>query len=766
MGHRNSLFISCVVLLAVLFTIRPLSWVVHKDLLVNRAGFSHAVFGSRRELLRLSLSSDDKYRLWTPLSEISPAMIEATLSQEDSWFYFHPGINPVAIARAVFLTYLRGARSGGSTITMQLVRLRYGLYTRSLWGKVKQIFLALSLEAVFTKNELLEAYLNLAPYGSNIEGVGAAARIYYGKSAKDLSQAEGVTLSVIPQFPAKRVPVLKLDNTVDQSSLVNAKTRLIARLAGGENKLIQQVYAIRGRKDLPDEAPHFVERMLREHQNEPVIQTTLDMSAQKHVERLIEQFVERNDKLGIKNASVLVVEAKSMQVKAYVGSAHSRDESIQGYVDGIIARRSPGSALKPFVYALALQKGLIHPGSILKDTSFTKSNYNPENFEKDFVGPISATDALIRSRNIPAVSLLNQLSPEFFYQFLENAGIGGLKEQSFYGLSLVLGGVEVRMDEMAKLYAMLANGGILQDLKLTSHDTGTAPKQILSHEASRLVLEMLSENPRPSQMFDSLHKASQLTIPWKTGTSFSFRDAWAVGIVGQYVLVVWIGNFDGKPNPSFVGRDAAGPLFFSIADALSAEEPLTEGWRMGDVRIKKVHVCAVSGELPGPFCHHLKNSWFIPGVSPIHTCQIHRRVFVDRNRGVTTCDQSHDRGKEEILEFWPSDLLQLYKSAGLPRAEPPSIAPECSGVQSTGQTPLITSPDAHIRYILHGKHDKIPLHSVIDADSKRSFWFVDDALVGEVATGDTLFWEAHAGEFLVRVVDEQGRSNEVMLHIE
>ena len=745
--------------------IRPLSFVLPRSLLVNKTGFSQAIYDRQGTLLRFSLSSDEKFRIWTPLHEIPESVQQATLAQEDAWFYFHLGVNPFSLVKALFSTMSSGKKIGGSTITMQLARLRFGIRTRSILGKIKQIIAAIGLELTFSKNEIMEAYLNLAPYGGNIEGVGAASQIYFGKIPSRLTNAESYTLSVVPQHPNQRAPNKK----AGLIEIAAARERLLKR--ADENSPTaeesERVISNTTKKDLPFFAPHFTQRLLKSFPLESRIKSSLDLGIQRRIERITWQFIEKNKKIGIQNASVMILEYTSMKVRGYVGSAEFFNDQILGQVDGVSARRSPGSALKPFVYGLALDQGLIHPGSMLKDTSFSKAAYNPENFDREFMGPLSATEALIRSRNLPAVFLLNQLSTETFYNFLQRTGVGQLKEPKFYGLSLVLGGVEVRMDELSKMYAMLANGGVLRPLHFLESENDISQKgsQLLSPEAAFLTLKMLEENPRPSDMVDSTSTKRNFSVPWKTGTSFGFRDAWAVGIVGEYIVAVWIGNFDGKSNPAFIGREAAGPLFFNIADSLDANTRLFDSWSRPGLNIRKVNVCSVSGELPGPFCKTLKASWFIPGKSPIHTCEIHREITVDQKTGLRLCLHSHEEGIKEIFEFWPSDLLKLFRDAGIARRVPPAFSSECRADRGVGMNPLISSPDAHLEYVVSDQRTTVPLSAITDAESKKVYWFVDDSLVGVAAPGETFLWAAPSGTFLVRAVDEQGRANAVTVTV-
>ena len=750
---------SIVAILAVVWVLLGLQ---PKPLLVNKAGFSQAVYGSDGHLLRLTLSSDEKYRLWVPLSQIPPTMIEATLLQEDAWFRWHDGVNPVSLMRAFGATYLSGGRRiGGSTITMQLSRNRFGIDSRTLHGKIQQIVRAIELERFYSKDEILEAYLNIAPYGGNIEGVAAASLVYFHEPPKQLSLAQALTLAVIPQSPSRRNPLRRSGHDVlDKARLRIGALWASTHPSSNPNPGVTMLVHAANRSELPHRAPHLVDRVLAISDSGHVT-STLDPGLQNLLELHLKTFIERSQRLGIHNGAVILLDYRTMQVKGYVGSANYFENQIDGQVNGLLGRRSPGSALKPFIYALAIDQGLIHPRTMLKDTAIRIAAYNPENYDHDFLGPIDATSALVRSRNVPAIEVTNMLRPPGLYGFLKKAGIKNLRDESFYGLALALGGAEVSMEELAGLYAMLANGGELRPLVVTTSPTAAAgnPLRLLSPEASYSVLEMLRENPRPSDDFTTSQVPNAPAIPWKTGTSFGLRDAWAVGIVGPYVLGVWIGNFDGTPNANFIGREAAGPLFFHIADALRARGPLREAIVHKHLNLKRIKVCALSGQLPGPYCDHLKETLFIPGKSPITTCAIHRGIPIDNHSGLRACQGNTGGVTTRTYEFWPSDLLKLFRSAGLERKMPPALDPACRRFAGDGAPPMISSPNRGIAYsITPDGGTEIPFAAITDADSRVVYWFVDDQLVGTSRSGESYMWKARPGSFLVRAIDQQGRA--------
>jgi penicillin-binding protein 1C len=746
---------------------------------------SIAVYDKDHRLLRLSLSDDDKYRLWIPLKEISPILVEAMLLHEDRHFYHHFAVNPVALLRGVYVTYLSGARRvGGSTISMQVARLHYRIPSRTLRGKVTQILRAVELELRYSKDELLEAYLNLVPFGKNIEGVGAASLIYFGKPARKLQLFEAMTLAVIPQSPLRRAPARgEAEEAAAGQALLHARSALYAKwvsyhpAAARDEALMRLPVSLRDIGRLPFFAPHAVESILAAEsrsgsQGKNEIVTTLDLSLQQIVERQLKGYVARNRRIGIQNATAMLVDVRDLGVRAVVGSADFLNAAIEGQVNGALARRSPGSTLKPFIYALGIDQGVIHPLTMLKDAQTAFGAYSPENFDGRFAGPLSAKDALLRSRNIPALWVASKLTNPSFYAFLKSAGISHLRSEEHYGLSLVLGGGEVSMEELAMLYAALGNRGVLRPLRYRQSDPEVPGVRVLSDEASFMTVEMLKDNPRPDNGPSAIGGGAPHWVvepyraAWKTGTSYGFRDAWTAGILGPYVLLVWIGNFNGEGNPAFVGVSAAAPLFFSVADALYAKlRDLSEPPRPLPKNLSRVPVCAVSGQIPSKYCAHKKTTWFIPGRSPIDVCQIHRPVLVDDRSGKQVCRAAGHATHVEVFEFWPSDLLRLFQQAGLPRRTPPMEQGEgcdLTGLASRGTPPRITSPLRGVVYTLRpgvDEHDTIALQAITDADTEEVFWFVGGSLLGKAKSGTALPWRPGPGKYVVRAVDDHGRSD-------
>jgi penicillin-binding protein 1C len=744
-----------------------------KPPLLDGISFSQSVRDRNGKLLRVTLSADQKFRLRTPLHEISPALIDATVHYEDKYYQRHPGINPVALLRSVLNLRPGHAHNGASTITMQLARLRCHLKTRTISGKLTQMLRALELERHYSKSEILEAYLNLAPYGRNIEGVGAASQIYFGKTAAHLTRPESISLSVIPQSPTRRALLVNRDNASLNAALSRLGTRE-DRLAQsqGDSFTLARDFRPRALGEHKLLAPHFVQQVLTmvgsvrcanrtPQRGVPTqIVTTLDLAKQQLIERRIADYVRTNRGRGIRNAAALLVDTRNMDVLAQVGSADFFNAEIQGQVDGTCAPRSPGSTLKPFVYALALEQGLIHPSSILSDAPHRFADYNPENFDREFAGPIHASDALARSRNLPAVELASHLRHPTLYEFLRGAGIKLPRSEPLYGLTLPLGGAEVTMEDLVRLYAALANNGELRPLRRTSRDPSAArSRSVMMPEAAFLTLEMLNL-PRPE--FGRAYSDQAAPVFWKTGTSHGFHDAWSIAVFNHYVLAVWIGNFNGRGNGTFVGRIAAAPLLFQIIDSLRLSWPEQNQPHLPPpgANLKRVSFCAVSGDLPGPHCTQQVEGWFIPGISPIKPCDVHQEVLVDAVSGLRVArDDGTRQLRHEVYEFWPTELLSIFRRAGVPRKLPPPFLPGTTAefVARSGNAPRIVSPSDGQK-ILPAAAGTIPLQARADADVREIYWFAGKTFIGRAPPQEVISWKASSGRYELIALDDHGRS--------
>lgn len=720
--------------------------------------YSRAIYDRHGALLRLTLSVDEKYRKFTKLKNISPFVQEAILIREDRFFYFHPGVNPVALFKAI--ASLPGGRRGASTITMQTARLLYHLETRTIPGKLFQILCAFYLEFAYSKEQILEAYLNLIPLGQNIEGVGAASLIYFGKPASDLGAMEAITLCVIPPRPTFRTgssPEAQADMQRFREILFNSWKSHHPEHA---NLTVAHVPLVAS-GPLPFKAPHFTEMVLRNTDNADRndIHTTLDSRLQAALERNIRGYVKSKGSIGVQNASAILLRTLDTRILAYAGSADFLDEKIAGQVDGTLARRSPGSALKPLLYALAIDRGLIHQRSVLRDAPIQFSTYTPENFEGEFLGPLSAQSALVLSRNVPAITIAAKLKRPDFTDFLKDNGVAMPRTREYYGLAPILGGIEISMQELAGFYAALARDGVLSPPGYLPE----APrgKSVFSPQAAFMTLEMLGAQQEEERGEDWIKRPFKTY--WKTGTSAGFRDAWTAGIFGPYTLVVWIGNFDGSSNPAFVGREVAAPLFFQIISAIASEDRNIHDETVQPAGIHRIEVCPVSGKMPRHFCPARVQAWFIPGKSPIDTCDVHREIVVDAESGLRSCGKSPNVRKE-VFEVWPSDVEKVLRTSGLPTRSPPRFAPGCEERDAQAEAPSITLPVRGVTYNTR-ENEELAFNATADASATQIFWFLDDAFLGTSKPGEPLYWKSRPGKFKLRVVDSIGGSDQTELKV-
>ncbi|CAM3874288.1 penicillin-binding protein 1C [Rheinheimera salexigens] len=780
-------------------------WLSPKPDLYRNYQQASAYFAAEGELLSLRLANDQRYRLRITLNDIAPSLQQATLLYEDRNFYQHYGVDGSAILRAFWQSVIKdGRRQGASTISMQLARLRFNLRSNTWAGKLQQLAYALYLERHFSKTEILEGYFNYAPYAANIEGVAAASLVYFSKEAKYLTLPESLALAVMPQNPSQRNP----ETTTGQQQLELARQRLAqlwlqqqAKPANPANlstpskpiplstaqiSRLEMPLHYQKRSNLPYAAPHFINYLAASTGQQGRFYTSLQLGVQQQVERLVQAYLLRQQSKGLENASVLLIKRSNLQVVSWLGSADFNNAAIHGQVDGVTALRSPGSALKPFIYALAMQQGIIHPQSLLIDLPRRYGGFNPENFDRQFVGPIHATAALINSRNLPAVHLQSQLQQPDFYQWLLQAGVNLPQPAEYYGLALALGGMEITMQQLVQLYASLGNQGQwgkvnwqaeasdenvesigsiegVENIKKTENMDNVANNKthsVLSKEAAFLTLDMLRQHAKPQAAL--LTKLTSSTpVAWKTGTSYAFRDAWAVGLSGDYVLAVWLGNFNGDSNPNLVGRSAAGPLFFQILDLLDISPTTNKALftATADLNLRQVPLCQRSGDLPNKYCPQTELGWFIPGVSPIKLSKVHRAVPVDIISGKRACFHQPGKTKLDVYEFWPSDVNRSFINAGIILRQPPDFGQACTGLSPVVSTmPAIRSPQADLVYQLGASAEqrKIALQASFDGDVSQAHWFANNRYLATVKPGETFFWTAQAGRYQLRVVDDLG----------
>lgn len=620
---------------------------------------------------------------------VSPLYLQALLHYEDRWFYYHVGLNPWALARAAWQWGRYGRIvSGGSTLTMQVARLidptLNSAQRRGLGAKLRQTLRALQLELHLSKDEILTLYLNQAPMGGMIEGVEMASRAYLGKSARDLSHAEAALLTALPQSPSRLRP-----DRVDRNGPLRAqgaRDKVLDRMqqlgvwdvATVADARLERVFAPALRANWL--APLAAERLRQQRKPDgpALIQSTLDAGLQARLEQvLLDRLGTLPERVSI---AALVVENQSLQVRAYAGSADFSDQRRAAHVDMVRAFRSPGSTLKPFLYAMALDQGLVHSESLLIDAPQNFGGYAPGNFQADFSGPVSLSEALQRSLNVPAVDMLDRIGPERFAAQLRQAGLRlRLPANASPNLSLILGGGSTSLEELVGAYTSLARGGVAGRPRLKP-DEPVLETRLMSTGAAFIVREILENGGRPGTPF----RESEQRIAWKTGTSFGFRDAWAIGVTDRYTMGIWMGRPDGTPNPGHFGANSAAPLLRDLAAALGPSESRQQlGPRHVPAGVKPVAICWPLGQSEATtapeHCLQKRLAWTLDGITPptlpdrLQSSSLVEVAWVDRQhqrRLRLDCAPKAQQAIERIeLVRWPTLLAPWIEPAQRQTAE-------------------------------------------------------------------------------------------------
>ena len=515
------------------------------------------------DLLRAYTVADGRWRLALPPDKVDPTYLRMLLAYEDRRFYQHSGVDPRSMARAVLQAMWNGrVVSGGSTLTMQVARLLEEGTTGEVAGKLRQMRVALALERRLTKDQILQLYLHLAPFGGNLEGVRAASISYFGKEPWRLTPAEAALLVAIPQSPESRRP----DRAADRAEA--ARNRVLARAVGEDVIDTDTAEAARReavpglRKPFPAFAPHLADRARAEAPQALIHRLTLDLDLQRKLEALALEAVEgRGERLQV---AILVADHASGEILASVGSAGYQADLRQGFVDMTQALRSPGSTLKPLVYALAFDEGLGHPETMIEDRPMSFGSYAPQNFDRLYLGTIRMREALQQSRNIPVVALTEAMGPARLISAMEKAGMKPVFPGDQPGLAIALGGVGVTLSDMVRLYAALARGGVARPLSWRLEAEVPEGQRVVSQVAAWQVGDILAGLAPPPG-------APSNRLAYKTGTSYGHRDAWAIGYDGRHVIGVWMGRADGTPVPGAFGADVAAPVLFQAFNRLKAK---------------------------------------------------------------------------------------------------------------------------------------------------------------------------------------------------
>jgi penicillin-binding protein 1C len=761
-------------LLGLALTALAAAWCVP---LPERLSSAHSVVVEYRDgaPAHVFLAPDERWRVPTVLEEVDPAYLRALLTLEDKRFHWHVGVDPLAVARAAVTNVLRGRRvSGASTLTMQLVRVLEPR-PRTLASKFIESLRATQLELRLSKREILSAYLQFVPYGRNVEGVEAAALAYFGHRATHLSPAEMATLLAVPQNPNRRFPTrenaarLKVARDEVAQRLFDEEALPLgpkeARVTPEAALAEVRATAVPARlMPFPREAPHAAVWLRAQRPGRARLRTTLDAGAQRLVERTMQDAAPELSAKGIHNGTAVVVDRERAEVLALVGNFDFFDTAHGGQLPGFATTRSPGSALKPLIYALALDQGLAGPEQLVADIPAAYGTYAPRNFDGRFQGLVRLEDALSQSLNMPFVKLLQRLGVERFLGALRLAGVTSLHpEPGHYGLSAAVGGIELTPLEVAGVYVALAENGHARPLKLLEEGQPEAGAQpLFSPGAAWLTRRALSLKDRPD--FPARRKLTGLPprVHWKTGTSFGHRDAWAAGSGPRHTAVVWVGNFDNAPSVHLVGADAAGPILFDILEGLGPRGRLEDADAVVPSELTQVEVCSWSGHLPTEACTQRRVVFAKRSHVPTESCPYHQRVEVDVKTGlaVSPSCRAGRQTESRVYLTWPASIRRWLADQHRLLPQPPAPAPGCEPGGAQRAPEIISPGEGQVALLIPGvaaDQQEVPLEAEVEGDRKLT-WFVDGTFLATANADERVWWAPSPGTHEILVSDDRGLS--------
>lgn len=733
---------------------------------------STVVDSSEGSLIGARIADDGQWR-FPQMDSVPERFKQSILLFEDEYFYSHPGFNPISIIKAIGHNLTKETRRGGSTITQQVIRLSRKNQSRTYWEKLIEVFMATRLEFRYSKEEILKRYASHTPYGGNVVGLETAAWRYFGIPAHELSWGQSAALAVLPNAPALIFPGR------NEQTFLDKRNRLLKKL--WDKEIIDQTtYELaiaeplpQKPMPLPDIAPHLTERIRNEHPGERIT-TSLQKPLQQRLNLLAERHYRQLQSNEIHNLAILVLDVETRKVLGYVGNSPS-DETHANYVDIITKKRSTGSTLKPFLFASLLDEGQLLPNSLVEDVPTVINGYNPQNFNLKHLGAVPASKALSRSLNVPAVRLLREYGLQKFYNKLHKMKMESLdKPASYYGLSLILGGAESSLWEVTSTYASMASSlnyflthsSTYRNQEFTeanylqneSKDFGEEQFDplVLGAGAIFSTFQSMYEVNRPEgdenwQFFDSSQP-----IAWKTGTSFGFKDAWAVGVTPKYAIGVWAGNADGEGRPGLTGISAAAPLLFDVLDALPAsgwfQEPFDD--------LVELEVCAESGYRASVYCDDIKKEWVPTHGTRSGPCPYHEQVFLDASeqfRVNSECYPLDDIVAKNWLVLPP--ILEYYYASSNPNYKPlPPYLEGCSTLENNLMEFIYPKKNEAVLLPkdLGNKTSEIILKLAHQQSDAVIYWYLDEIFVGKTENFHELILDIKPGNYTLTAVDNQG----------
>jgi len=738
--------------------------------------YSTAVYSADGTLLQVRIAEDEQWRFRTE-SELSPKYVASVTLYEDEYFNFHPGVNPISVFRAALQNIKAGSIvSGGSTLDMQTVRLATGESQRDFFTKMVEVWCALKLNLLYSKREILNLYARNAPFGRNLVGIGAASHMYFGRNSENLSWAESALLAVLPNNPGDVYPGRQNELLKAKRDFLLEKLHDRGFLSYEDLELSKSERIPEGILPLPRESPHLLTTLEKEQKGRS-LNTTINSSLQAKVTSIVNRYSRQLDGNEIHNAAALVLDIRNNRVLAYVGnSMNSLNHGNE--VDVIMSKRSPGSLLKPILYASALDAGLIYPQQLLPDVPLFYRGFAPKNFDKQYRGAVPADNALVSSLNVPFVHLLINYGYERFHKKLKDMGMHSLdKPASHYGLSLILGGAETSLWEVTNIYAGMARALLnfdsrpyqkgfskvdyLQAAILSDYPTERTESEkfgYLNPHSISSAFSAMKALERPDESNGWRNFSSTKTISWKTGTSYGHRDGWSIGFDSDYIVGVWVGNADGEGRPGLTGVGAAAPLMFKIFNMLDGEYTYPDTFGAPEA------VCAKSGMLAGKHCSETRLAHLSPYMYQAGSCTYHRVLNLDATESWQVNSSCYNIAEMRQISWFvlPPNQAIYYRKFNPAYRSVPDFDPSCSSENDIEGFDVIY-PNELTRIKIPVEQDGMQGRVVFEAaHSHRQaivHWHLDDSYIGLTEGTHKKGITASVGEHILTLVDQNG--NEV-----
>jgi penicillin-binding protein 1C len=728
--------------------------------LPDKIEYSTIITDNNGEVINAYLTKDQKWRMKTELNEISALLRKTIVAKEDKYFYYHPGVNFFAVGRAAFMNLFHMRRtSGASTITMQVARALHPR-KRNLISKTIEMFRAFQLEWKYSKSEILQMYLNLVPYGGNIEGVKSASLLYFKKNPDHLSLAEIAALSIIPNRPSSLV----IGKTND--AIVKERNRWLKNFADDgvftkkeiEDAIAEPLTAYRN--SVPHYLPHLSYK-LKTQSNQNSISTNIILNTQLKLEKLAKDYVRTLKLNNIRNAAVVVIDNRTHKVISYVGSAEFSDTTDGGQVNGAAAIRQPGSTLKPLLYGLCIDEGLLTPQTIVNDVPVNYAGYAPENYDKKFNGYVTVEYALDHSLNIPAIKSLELLGKDRLVNKLIQCDFKQIQKDQ----RKLLGGCGATLEQLTGLFAVFANNGVYVSPQYLKSDSSSKKIQLLSPAASYVVTEILSKVNRPDFPLNWTATEHMPKIAWKTGTSYGRRDAWSIGYNKNYTVGVWVGNFSGVGVAELSGANTATPLLFKIFNTIDYDS--NSDWYAPPQDCQLRQVCSETGLPPGPYCNNLISDYFIPLISSTKQCNHLQEIKVSPDSSVSYCESCAPATGyvKKLYRVIAPEMQDHFNQTGIAYQKIPPHNPECEKIFK-GDGPRITSPiNGNEYYINTNDPEPLQLTATAGIDVTKLYWYINDQFYKTTGAKEKQFFVPKEGPVKISCTDDKGRNRNIWIRV-